>query len=112
MAHLLSRSLCTLSIAHAPACIHFCWSKRTAGLAYIPCCPLLLLMIALPLPARQPTGLLLQEQQVKNSLVPGFVRATGSVVTTYFPPPRLPPGYVPVHRPSRDAEAVLPAGGV
>jgi hypothetical protein len=71
----------------------------------------LLLMTALLLPACPPTQLLLQEQQVKNSLVPGFVRATGSVVTTYFPPPRLPPGYVPVHRPSRGAEAALPAGG-
>ena len=52
-----------------------------------------------------------QEQaQGKSGLVPGFVRATVAVVFAYFPPPRVPPGYVPLHRPSRDTEAALPAG--
>lgn len=47
---------------------------------------------------------------MKNSLIPGFVRATVTVTIAFFPPPRVPPGYVPVHRPARDAEAALPAG--
>lgn len=48
---------------------------------------------------------------MNNSLIPGFVKATIIVTLAYFPPPRLPPGYVPVHRPSRAAEAAMPAGG-
>jgi hypothetical protein len=46
----------------------------------------------------------------KGGLVPGFVRATATVVLAFFPPPRLPPGYVPVHRPSQAADEALPAG--
>lgn len=47
---------------------------------------------------------------MKNSVIRGYVRATVTVTIAYFPPPRLPPGYVPVHRPARDAEVALPAG--
>lgn len=54
---------------------------------------------------------LLQEQQVKNSLIPGFVLATRTITFAFFPPPRLPPGYVPLHRPGRPAEAAAPQGG-
>ena len=53
----------------------------------------------------------LQEQQVKNSLIPGFVKATTAVTLPFFPPPRIPPGYVPAHRPSRGADATVPAAG-
>ena len=51
-----------------------------------------------------------QEQQVGNSLIPGFVKATATLTLPYFPPPRLPPGYVPLHRPARGADDALPAG--
>lgn len=54
--------------------------------------------------------LCLQEQQVKNSLIPGFVLATRTITFAYFPPPRLPPGYVPLHRPGRPAEAAAAPG--
>ncbi|PRW45437.1 G patch domain-containing TGH-like isoform X1 [Chlorella sorokiniana] len=62
------------------------------------------------LPGRAET-LMLQsrEQQVKNSLIPGFVLATRTITFAYFPPPRLPPGYVPLHRPGPRAEAAAPA---
>lgn len=55
-------------------------------------------------------ALMMQEQHVKNSLIPGFVRATVTVTIAFFPPPRVPSGYVPVHHPTKDAEAALPAG--
>lgn len=58
------------------------------------------------LPGREePLMLQSREQQVKNSLIPGFVLATRTITFAYFPPPRLPPGYVPLHRPGRPAEA-------
>ncbi|PSC68980.1 TATA-box binding -interacting TOUGH isoform B [Micractinium conductrix] len=62
------------------------------------------------LPGRQ-APLLLQsrEQQVKNSLIPGFVRATLTVTLTYFPPPTVPPGYLPLHRARPAVDAALPA---
>lgn len=47
-----------------------------------------------------------------NSLIPGFVKATTALTLPYFPPPRLPPGYVPLHRPARAAEDAPPAGAL
>ncbi|KAI7838498.1 hypothetical protein COHA_007760 [Chlorella ohadii] len=62
------------------------------------------------LPGRaEPLMLQSREQQVKNSLIPGFVLATRTITFAYFPPPHLPPGYVPLHRTAQPAEAAAPA---
>ncbi|KAL4855768.1 G patch domain-containing protein [Chlorella vulgaris] len=56
-----------------------------------------------------------EQAQGKSGLVPGFVRATATVAFTYFPPPRLPPKYVPVHRvrqPPPEAEAQRPSAAL
>ncbi|KAI3424986.1 hypothetical protein D9Q98_008367 [Chlorella vulgaris] len=56
-----------------------------------------------------------EQAQGKSGLVPGFVRATVTVAFTYFPPPRLPPNYVPVHRvrqPPPEAEAQRPSAAL
>lgn len=47
---------------------------------------------------------------MKNSLIPGFVLATRTITFAYFPPPRLPPGYVPLHRTAHPPEGTAPAG--